>query len=251
VVDLRSPTEPRVLGELKIPGFSSYLHPVGDDHLLGIGTDGDDTGRTFGAAISLFDVSDLNDPQLVDKVSFDRAIELSQGSTYTPITNDAKAFTYWDDVAVVPVSWWDYDPNRNTEENGSDVVLVAVDAASGELTEIGRVSHPKTRQCESGIYVDEPTIEPVEEPNDSFGRDAGSGDAEASFVEPEPGEAPPAAEVTVAPAPQDDEYCWSWAPEIQRTVVVGDDLYSISEGGVLVNSFDGLDNVAWIPFGQR
>jgi len=242
VVDLRSPTEPRVLGELKIPGFSSYLHPVGEDHLLGIGTDGDETGRTFGAAISLFDVSDLNDPQIIDKVNFDDVVDVGQGSTYTPVSNDAKAFTFWDDVAIVPVSWWDYDPNRNTEENGSDVVLVEVDTNSGELTEIGRVSTPKTRECESGVYIEEPLPVPVEE----------SSDAEASFVDPEPEAAvtaPPAEEALVGPSPE--EYCWSWAPEIQRTVVIGDNLYSISEGGVLVNSFDGLDNVAWIPFTQR
>ncbi len=257
VIDLRSPTDPRVLGELKIPGFSSYLHPVGDDHLLGIGTDGDDTGRTFGAAISLFDVSDLTDPKLVDKVNFDSAIDLSQGSTYTPVSHDAKAFTYWDDVAIVPVSWWDYDPNRNTEENGSDVVLVAVDADNGQLTEIGRVSQPQTTECESGIvYEDEVAPEPLDDDTDvdtdtDTESDTESGDAEASFVDPEPDEEPPADEVTTLPAPRDDEWCWSWAPEIQRTVVVGDNLYSISEGGVLVNSFDGLDNVTWIPFNRR
>jgi len=251
VVDLRSPAEPRVLGELKIPGFSSYLHPVGEDHLLGIGTDGDDTGRTFGAAISLFDVSDLTDPQLVDKVNFDDAIDLSQGSTYTPVSNDAKAFTYWDDVALVPVSWWDYDPNRGTEENGSDVVLVAVDADDGELTEIGRVSSPRTRECESGVYIEEPTPEPLEEDAVDDEPSSGSGDAEASFVDPEPSEEPPAEAITIAPEPRDDEWCWSWAPEIQRTVVIDENLFSITEAGVLVNSFDGLDNVTWIPFNQR
>ncbi|MGI9613463.1 MAG: beta-propeller domain-containing protein [Acidimicrobiales bacterium] len=251
VVDLRSPTDPRVLGELKIPGFSSYLHPVGDDHLLGIGTDGDDTGRTFGAAVSLFDVSDLTDPQLVDKVNFDDSIDLSQGSTYSPISNDAKAFTYWDDVAVVPVSWWDYDPNRGSEENGSEVVLVRVDVGSNRLTEIGRVSMPQTRECESGVYVEEPFPEPLEEGDGEEEPSAGSGDAEASFVDPEPAEEQPVADIEPAPSPRDDEWCWSWAPEVQRTVVVDENLYSISDGGVMVNSFDGLDNVTWIPFNQR
>ena len=251
VIDLRSPTEPRVLGELKIPGFSSYLHPVGDDHLLGIGTDGDDSGRTFGAAISLFDVSDLSNPQLVDKVNFDESVDVIQGSTYSPISHDAKAFTYWDDVALVPVSWWDYDPNRGTEENGSDVVLVAVDAANGELTEIGRVSHPKTMECESGIYVEPvPLDEDVDV--DDGDTESGSGDAEASFVDPEPGAEPePADEAPATSIAPDDEFCWSWAPEVQRTVVIGENLFSISDGGVLVNAFDGLGNVAWIPFNQR
>ncbi|MCP5033268.1 MAG: hypothetical protein GY939_15830, partial [Actinomycetia bacterium] len=56
-IDLSDPTKPKVLGELKIPGFSSYLHPVGDDHLIGVGTDGNEEGFTSGAVISLFDVS--------------------------------------------------------------------------------------------------------------------------------------------------------------------------------------------------
>lgn len=63
-VDLRDPTEPRLLGELKIPGFSAYLHPIGEERLLGLGQDADErTGRTRGAQASLFDLSDLTDPR--------------------------------------------------------------------------------------------------------------------------------------------------------------------------------------------
>jgi len=62
VVDLRDPTAPAVTGELKIPGFSSYLHPVGDGLLLGVGQDATDQGRTLGAKVSLFDVSDPTNP---------------------------------------------------------------------------------------------------------------------------------------------------------------------------------------------
>lgn len=38
-IDVSDPTRPKVLGELKIPGFSEYLHPVGDGLLLGVGRD--------------------------------------------------------------------------------------------------------------------------------------------------------------------------------------------------------------------
>ena len=62
-LDLSDPDAPRVRGELKIPGYSAYLHPVGDGLLLGIGQDADeDTGRVRGLQISLFDVSDLAQP---------------------------------------------------------------------------------------------------------------------------------------------------------------------------------------------
>ena len=62
VVDLTDPTAPRVTGELKIPGFSSYLHPVGDGLLLGVGQDATDEGRSLGAKVSLFDVTDPTNP---------------------------------------------------------------------------------------------------------------------------------------------------------------------------------------------
>ena len=61
-LDLSNAERPRVLGELKIAGYSSYLHPIGDDLLLGIGQDATEQGRTLGTQLSLFDVSDLRRP---------------------------------------------------------------------------------------------------------------------------------------------------------------------------------------------
>ena len=63
VVDLADPTAPRVLGELKIEGFSSYLHPLAGDRLLGVGQDADPaTGVTRGLQVSTFDVADRTAP---------------------------------------------------------------------------------------------------------------------------------------------------------------------------------------------
>ena len=62
-LDLSRPEQPRVLGELKIPGYSAYLHPIGEDLLLGVGQDVDEkTGRPLGTQLSIFDVSDLRKP---------------------------------------------------------------------------------------------------------------------------------------------------------------------------------------------
>ena len=61
-VDLSDPANPRILGELKIPGFSEYLHPFGENRLLGIGYDADDrTGRRGGVKLSMFDTADRTD----------------------------------------------------------------------------------------------------------------------------------------------------------------------------------------------
>ena len=67
-LDLSDPADPEVLGELKIPGFSSYLHPVGADLLLGVGQDASLEGRVEGLQVSLFDVSDPTDPIRVAQV---------------------------------------------------------------------------------------------------------------------------------------------------------------------------------------
>jgi hypothetical protein len=75
VIDLADPAAPRILGELELPGFSEYLHPLADGLLLGIGMDaspatgwGDGRFAWFqGLQIALFDVSDPSAPQLVDR----------------------------------------------------------------------------------------------------------------------------------------------------------------------------------------
>ena len=64
-LDLADPAQPRVLGELEIAGYSAYLHPIGDDLMIGIGQDADTAGHLLGTQISLFDVSDLAHPKLL------------------------------------------------------------------------------------------------------------------------------------------------------------------------------------------
>ena len=86
-VDLSDPMSPKVLGKLKIPGFSSYLHPIGDDLLLGLGQDATTSGSTMGAQAALFDIGDLTDPQRVDSSGFGPNTELA-------VTWDTRAFTY-------------------------------------------------------------------------------------------------------------------------------------------------------------
>ena len=70
VIDLSENT-PKILGDLKIPGFSNYLHPYDEDHIIGIGrdtVDKDNLVRELGVKIALFDVSDVSNPKIVDEV---------------------------------------------------------------------------------------------------------------------------------------------------------------------------------------
>lgn len=72
-VDLSDPADPTLLAELKIPGFSEYLHPLGTHRMIGMGQDANPmTGTSRGAQASLFDVSDLRNPRRLDTVSYPR-----------------------------------------------------------------------------------------------------------------------------------------------------------------------------------
>ena len=68
VIDLSNPFAPEVKGQLKIPGFSEYLHPWDETHLIGIGPDGNDAGTNRNTKISLFDVSNPGSPKEVSKL---------------------------------------------------------------------------------------------------------------------------------------------------------------------------------------
>ncbi|MBU0616067.1 MAG: beta-propeller domain-containing protein [Nanoarchaeota archaeon] len=92
VIDLSDATEPTVLGELKIPGYSDYLHPYDENHIIGIGkeTEGNEWGgvSTKGLKIALFDVSDVTSPKVVAK------IEIGEQGTDSEALNEHKAFLF-------------------------------------------------------------------------------------------------------------------------------------------------------------
>src|SRR5207237_1140047 len=94
-VDLTRADRPRVVGELKIPGYSAYLHPLGDGLLLGIGQDVNEQGRPAGTQLSLFDVSDLAHPTRLHRASL--------GLGWSEAESDHHAFLYWPKTALVVV----------------------------------------------------------------------------------------------------------------------------------------------------
>ncbi len=122
-VDLANPESPKVLGELKIPGYSAYLHPVGDGRLIGVGQDATDRGRVTGTQISLFDVGNLTDPRRLDQFKIPH--------TYSEAESDPHAFLYWapSKLLVVPLN--------------DEALLLRVDG--GKLTELSRISHRHTQ----------------------------------------------------------------------------------------------------------
>ena len=127
-VDLSDPANPETTGELKIPGYSAYLHPVADGRLLGIGQDGTMTGGVTGAQASLFDVSDPARPDRIDQQS------LSDGRYSSSATEwDHHAFLYAPEhaLAVIPVSGYGRDSLRGA-------VALQVDPGAG-MTVVARL----------------------------------------------------------------------------------------------------------------
>jgi hypothetical protein len=98
VVDLERPAEPRVRGELKIRGYSAYLHPLGEDLLLGVGQDATEGGAQLGTQLSLFDVSDPSRPTRLHQKA---VADSSSGAEF-----DHHAFLWWSprDLAVLPLT---------------------------------------------------------------------------------------------------------------------------------------------------
>jgi hypothetical protein len=165
-LDLSDPRAPRVLGELKIPGFSEYLHPVGEGLLLGVGRQVDPgTGLDEGLKISLFDVSD---PLAMAEVD-----QIVTADAWSTVTQDHKAFTW--------------DPQRNR-------AVIPVELSCN--TQVTRTLNCDMTPGGTALVVA-----------------AGDGglDQVATLTHPSPG---------------------GWTPQIMRSVIVGDDLWTLSPMGL-------------------
>lgn len=126
-VDLSDPGQPRVLGELKITGYSAYLHPIEGDRLIGVGQEANARGQAQGTQVSVFDVSDLERPR--------RVAQRHVKGGYSEAEIDPHAFLYWpaDRLLVLPLGG---DARDGRPRNGA--LVLRVDDAG--LTEIGTAS---------------------------------------------------------------------------------------------------------------
>jgi hypothetical protein len=131
-LDLSDPSQPRILGELKILGFSSYLHPVGEELLLGIGQDATEEGRVLGSQLSLFDIADLRKPA--------RLHQKTIGPGSSEAEYDHHAFLYWapKQLTVLPVQSYAAEPGDPVPFGG--VIAYRVGRTAG-IEELGRITH--------------------------------------------------------------------------------------------------------------
>lgn len=143
VIDLSDPKNPEVLGELKIPGYSDYLHPYNENYIIGIGKDAEDQGDFAlfqGVKVSLFDVQDVNNPKLVD------SIVIGDRGTDSPALYDHKAFLFDSerDMMVLPVS---VVKNDDYQQRWNGAYVIHVD--ENGLRVDARIEHDSKY---SGIY---------------------------------------------------------------------------------------------------
>jgi hypothetical protein len=127
-IDLSKPNDPRVVGELKLLGYSAYLHPIGDGLLLGVGQDATPQGAQLGTQLALFDVSDLAHPQRLAQ----RRIGPSSSSE---AEYDHHAFLYWPPakLAVLPVNVY----SGGDPFNGA----IGFHVGHSKIDEAGRITH--------------------------------------------------------------------------------------------------------------
>lgn len=181
-LDLKNPVAPTVLGELKIDGYSAYLHPLEPGYLLGVGRDADPmTGRVTGMQVSIFDVRDLKQPKRIHNYVLPDA--------QSRVDFEHRAFLYWPKTKslVLPVEQW----GVNAKEGFMGAMMFGVSPDSGiEL---------RTR---------------IRHPNGPFDLD----EAHMSMV------------------------------PIERSVVVGDALWTMSDNGVMASSVERGVQLSWLSY---
>lgn len=139
-IDLADPLNPQVIGELHIPGFSTYLHPMDGDHLLAIGMAGLEDGTLTGMAVNIFDVTDFSDPQLAHQYEITNP---DAGWSWSEALWEHHAFTYHRDVLTIPAYRYDYTENPDGSyeyDYFSGALSFGIDTDSG-ITMIGEVDH--------------------------------------------------------------------------------------------------------------
>ena len=145
VADLKNP---QLLSGLKVLGYSSYLHPLDANHLLGVGYDASSGGQLKGVQISLFDVTDPKNMLALEQLSYGM-----RGSN-SAVLNDPHAFFYdpKDRLIGVPLVTVRQDSNYSLQTDFSGAVILGFDGQA--LTEKARISHSEwiSKSCASRYY---------------------------------------------------------------------------------------------------
>jgi hypothetical protein len=211
-VDLSDPTAPVVRGELKLSGYSAYLHPVGSTQLIGVGQDATSGGHTTGTQVSLFDVADLSAPA--------RLANYTLNGTYSQAQFDPHAFLYWPQGAgglvVVPIQ---------------NPYALAVPGSSGGAPAQGGGSAPAPANTLTGR-----TATPAMAPSGALVLRVGANQiVEVGFV--------------THPGSIDNYYGTPITRSLITTDGAGHTtLWTVSAGGIMATDADTFGRLAWLPW---
>jgi inhibitor of cysteine peptidase len=152
VVDLSNPNNIKILGELKIPGFSTYLHPYDKNTIIGIGQEATETGSISGLKVSLFDVSNVNNPIETAKYVTDEKYAQSTA------LYEHKAFLFSKEKKLLIIPVYNYDSRDDINNyNGAFVFNIKKD----EIKLRGLIDHSKASEyswqpaVERSLYIEE------------------------------------------------------------------------------------------------
>jgi len=165
-IDLSNPTNPQIMGELEVPGVSTYIHPLSDDAILtiGLGPADEETGLGLDwghTRLSLFNVSNFSDPQLSQVLSMSPVEDPSEGWTWawSEATWEHKAFQYWapKGMLAIPMNTYRYDYYYDDEGRyhyDYDWVskLMIVNVTENSLEIHGEVDHSQFYESEENQW---------------------------------------------------------------------------------------------------
>jgi uncharacterized secreted protein with C-terminal beta-propeller domain len=135
VIDLEDPHNPKVLGYLKIPGYSTYLHPYDENHIIGFGRDAQDLDEKYaiplGLKIAMFNVEDVKNPKELFKII------IGGKGTYSELLNNHKAllFDKNKNIFAFPVEVYD-----KKGHNFTGAFVYSIDLKEGFVLR-GKISH--------------------------------------------------------------------------------------------------------------
>ncbi len=235
VIDLENPRNPQVLGELKLPGFSEYLHPYDEDHLIGFGRDTTldeyENVRLDGFKMALFDVSDVRNP----KVKFEEVIG-GQG-TYSELLYNHKAllFDKEKDLISFPIEIVELQRPQDLmcgEYTMSTCPYQCIQACVGD----GDTCEDVAGSCVAPTYEQYETT--------FSGALVYDIDTEDGFTE--------RGRIThYDEEDKDDYYGYSdYRKNIQRILYIGDYFYTVAQGGIMASDMDTIEEVEFVELEQ-
>jgi beta propeller domain-containing protein len=140
--DLSVPQDPRLVGQVEIPGVSTYVHPLDDAHLLTVGYDGDQNRLNGQFQLQIFDVQNLAEPRLLHKIVPKFEVP---GFAWTNAAQDHLAFNYFPEGGTLTVPVQYYASDRSDDFSG--FIAFSVSAVNG-FRELGRLDHSDLARIE-------------------------------------------------------------------------------------------------------